>query len=178
MVDVAYCVTDDQSLVWRLLAHVYRERYGQEPPRIVKEDSGKPVFASAPGRHFSISHTKGAVLVVLADAPCGGDIELVRPVRDALARRVASRRELDEFDFIDLWVVKEGCVKLAGSVPGGEVYEYMRACEVERSADGVVVPWCGAVARFYDLGRWRASAVLSGRRVPCEIRAVSEGDLV
>ncbi|MFD8034620.1 4'-phosphopantetheinyl transferase family protein [Streptomyces sp. NPDC059717] len=88
---------------------------------------GRPVLAgAAPGApHFSLSHSRGAVLIGVARAPVGVDIEgLPRPERVSLCRSALhpwERRELEQCAgpgrpavFARLWARKEAYLKGTG----------------------------------------------------------------
>lgn len=93
--------------------------------KIAYTDTGKPVFTEG-GLYFSLSHTDGAAVAVLADRPVGADIEKMVEDRDFL--RLA-KRFLDEESFLalkkapqndiaerfySLWTAYEACAKLIG----------------------------------------------------------------
>ena len=81
-------------------------------PEIALSDSGKPYFPAFPGVQFSLSHTDGAVMVGLSDAPIGADIEKARPVRPRLMRRVADTESPEIF--FRAWVRAEALGKRDG----------------------------------------------------------------
>lgn len=62
-------------------------RCGLPAGRVEKTASGKPFFPEAPATHFSIAHTDGYAVVAVGDAPCGVDIERIRPLPERLCRR-------------------------------------------------------------------------------------------
>ncbi len=99
---------------YRLLEHAVGQVYGLPCPEVKKDGRGKPYFPARPDIFFSLSHTRGAVMVCLSDAPCGCDIERERPVRDSVLRRVCTPEELAQFDFFELWTLKESFYKLRG----------------------------------------------------------------
>lgn len=91
-------------------------------------DMGKPFLAGYPDFHFNISHTGGAVLLGISDAPVGVDIERIRPVHAKIARRFfapAEREYVGEGNgysrrFFEIWTAKEAFLKKEGlgiSVP-------------------------------------------------------------
>ena len=104
--------------VRRLLEAAVRQYWGIPLPEIAREGSGKPFFPSHPGMHFSLSHTKGYVLCAVSDRPVGADIQVIRPVSEALIRRVCTPAELGYFGFFDLWTLKESYIKLFGHLKG------------------------------------------------------------
>ena len=105
-----------------LLARMYQAHTGREMPPIRLTDRGKPYFENGP-LHFSISHTKRHVFVVLSEGPVGIDAEeMDRPINPRLAEKVLSPAERARFDaaadkqaaLLRLWVLKEAWVKYTG----------------------------------------------------------------
>lgn len=105
-----------------LLAQMYRRRTGEQLPQILKEERGKPYFASGDW-HFSISHTKNFVFCVLDTEPVGIDAEeLDRDIKLSLADKILSPAEKVRFDaagdkkraLLTFWVLKEAAGKLSG----------------------------------------------------------------
>jgi 4'-phosphopantetheinyl transferase len=76
---------------------------------------GKPRVA---GVEFSVSHSGDAVVVAVADAPCGVDVELLDGDRDiaGLSRLVLGEGEqaADEREFLRAWTRKEAVTKATG----------------------------------------------------------------
>lgn len=74
---------------------------------------GKPWFPAYPEVHFSLSHTRGAVLAAVAGEPVGVDVEQLRPLRWP---RVQARlgTDLTEAGFFRLWVRREARAKRRG----------------------------------------------------------------
>lgn len=106
----------------QLLAQLYREETGEDPPPVVKTDRGKPYFENSP-YHFSISHTPKHAFCVLAKENIAIDAEeLDRNVNLKLAHRVLSPGEKAQFDAVQdkrralltFWVLKEAAAKLSG----------------------------------------------------------------
>ena len=75
---------------------------------------GKPWFPAHPEVHFSLSHTRGAVLAALAGEPVGVDVEQLRPLRWP---RVKARlgTDLTGTEFFQLWVRREARAKRRGA---------------------------------------------------------------
>lgn len=105
-----------------LLARLYRENTGAEPPRILTADRGKPYFADGPW-HFSISHTKHHVFCALSERRIGIDAEeLDRDIDLRLAEKILSPGERAQYEqardkrlaLLTFWVLKEACAKLSG----------------------------------------------------------------
>ena len=90
---------------------------GKDLPAAAREPSGKPYFPEAPERCFSLSHTRGAVLLALSDRPVGADVELVRPAPPRLARRFGLEGE----DFFRSWVRREARGKRTGAGITGQL---------------------------------------------------------
>lgn len=108
---------EGRKLAWPLLAEAARRRWGwAELPPVERSSRGKPCFSGQPDRWFSLSHSGGAALCALSDGPVGVDVELVRPRRAGLPRRLLSEEELAAFDggwedFYRLWTLKESWCK-------------------------------------------------------------------
>lgn len=82
-------------------------------PEVTLSSFGKPGFADFPTVHFNLSHTTGAVLVAVADAPVGVDIEKIRPVSQRSMRRIAD--VTSERAFFQSWVRREARAKRGGA---------------------------------------------------------------
>ena len=87
-----------------------------------KDAYGKPFLRGAPARHFSLSHSHGHAAALLADVPCGVDLQR----RDEKITRLRTKFERDdERAFVEvqqdevaalhvLWGAKESLYKLWG----------------------------------------------------------------
>ena len=76
--------------------------------------AGQPYFPERPGLFLSLSHTEGAALLALSDAPMGVDIERVRPIPPRLGRDFAGREET----FWRRWTAAEAAAKREGRGAG------------------------------------------------------------
>lgn len=92
---------------------------------LVYGSAGKPALPGGP--EFSLSHTAGAVVLAVDQAPVGVDVESIRPVSSKLSKRVLSPAEYAWFaaqgsrpeDFFTLWTLKESYYKALGTgLPG------------------------------------------------------------
>lgn len=88
----------------------------------LREKNGKPYAVGVPF-FFNVSHSGEFVACAVDAQPVGIDVEVLRPVRPALARRVCCAEELafvapsGQFDsarFLQLWTAKEACLKRSG----------------------------------------------------------------
>lgn len=111
-----------------LLAHLLAATPGLDPARVrcARAPSGRLLLAEPAGWHLSLSHGDGVVAVLLAEAPCGVDIERSRP--RAGLQRVADRYfatteqawlaglapAAAQRDFFRLWTLKEAAAKARG----------------------------------------------------------------
>lgn len=96
-----------------MLRHAVRELFSWETlPEIAAEEHGRPCFPAHREAHFSLSHSVGAVLVGVHDAPLGVDIERLRPVRTA--RLKAALGAASERDFWQRWTAYESRCKRRG----------------------------------------------------------------
>ena len=86
----------------------------RELPEAAIDARGKPFFPERPDWHFSLSHTRGFVLAAVSASPVGADVQL-RDVRgERLADRLMSEKEREDFDFYELWSLRESLYKLTG----------------------------------------------------------------
>ncbi|MFF7261188.1 4'-phosphopantetheinyl transferase family protein [Streptomyces sp. NPDC008159] len=155
---------------------------------------GRPVLSDAgPGApHFSLSHSRGAVLVGVARTPVGVDIEgLPRPERVEVCRSALhpqERRELDDVPasdrpacFARLWARKEAYLKGTGVGVGGwtsEVYlgdegpdapprpPGWSVLDVRCGPDHAAAAAIRGPAPRATVHRLPAEAVLAGGRIP------------
>ncbi|HBC28390.1 MAG TPA: hypothetical protein DC006_01645 [Prevotellaceae bacterium] len=92
-------------------------------PRFGWNGHGKPFLPECPGLHFSMSHCRQAVGCLLAEKPCGLDIESIRAPKPTLVRRTMNTEEQErimgsaapEVEFTRLWTCKEAVFKLLGT---------------------------------------------------------------
>jgi|GEM_PF-2335569 len=88
---------------------------------VTEDGHGKPQLPGG-GLHFNLSHSGSAVVLAVAAAPVGIDIEEVRAVRPALIRRTLTAHESGLFTaanageraFFALWTAKESIMKADG----------------------------------------------------------------
>lgn len=92
------------ALYWKLRWRVL--------PEIALSGAGKPYFPGFSGVFFNISHTEGAVMVGVSDAPIGVDIERARPAPRRLTRRVAATDDAETF--FRVWTAAEAVGKRDG----------------------------------------------------------------
>ncbi|MGY4786615.1 4'-phosphopantetheinyl transferase family protein [Bacillus sp. OHL2] len=88
------------------------------------EGNGKPVVRQLPSFHFNLSHSGDWVVYAVDDAPVGIDIEEIKPIDLAIAKRFFSADEYQdllsqpaerqEAYFFHLWSMKEAFIKLTG----------------------------------------------------------------
>ena len=108
---------DGRQLAWPLLEQAVRLHWDWTAlPPVERSPRGKPFFPGLADRWFSLSHSGGLALCALSDAPVGVDIEVVRPRRASLPRRLLSPAELEGFDgtwedFYHIWTLKESWCK-------------------------------------------------------------------
>lgn len=87
-----FCCLKSYLMLLGLLAAVYPE-LDKAKPEFGYTEKGKPFLLARPDIHFSISHTKNAILVAIADAPIGVDIEAFRSPSAALIARTMNPTE-------------------------------------------------------------------------------------
>lgn len=114
-----------------------------EGPEIVRPYRGKPYFAGGK-RFFSLSHTGTRLLVGVSDFEVGVDAERRREVRAGMFERVATPCERAEFEFFELWTLREAVFKLTGR---GSIMDM----ELRREGGVVVTPFEGVLCRSYEM---------------------------
>lgn len=125
-----------------LLAYAVRAVWGIALPETAELPGGKPYFPACPQLHFSVSHTRTAALVAVSVAPVGADVEQVRPLHPAMARRLA-QADCGDLQPFELWTLRESWFKLTGA---GD----LRTIPFRRAAGVLVPPEAGALCRVYD----------------------------
>ena len=99
---------------WALLAEGLN-RLGLPLYEAEFEETGKPRFRNS-GLCFSLSHSGRCAAVLIADSPCGVDIEEIREIKENLVQRCMHPEELaSDMDFFEAWTKKECLAKLDGS---------------------------------------------------------------
>lgn len=99
---------------WALLAEGLKG-LGEPAHTVAFSETGKPYFTDSP-LHFSLSHSGSFAAALIADSPCGVDIEQLRKVKDGLIHRCMHPDELVAgMDFFEAWTKKECLAKLNGS---------------------------------------------------------------
>ena len=159
---------NQSEAVRELLRYAIREVYGAEMPNIAKTPDGKPYFPERTDIHFSLSHSKKYVMCAVADCPVGADMEEERTVRDGVPERVCSVRELEEFEFFELWVLKESFIKFKGRLTAN-----MREMEFLHRDGEIVAPECGVRAALYVPKPGLHAAVCSIGELPTEMEYVA-----
>lgn len=90
--DSLYNRKREHSLGRELLDFGLKREYGRTWE--VRDGSGtKPYLLGAPGISFNISHTRGLAVCAISRRAVGVDVELVRPFKESLLRRVCSEEE-------------------------------------------------------------------------------------
>lgn len=131
-----------------------------ELPAVAADSRGKPYFPEQPDWQFSLSHTRGFVLAAVSEKPVGADVQLRDGRGERLAGRLMSEREREQFDFYELWSLRESLYKLTGEGS-------LRTLRFERRG-GLIVPPCeGAQCRTYgDIPGCSAAAASLGEPLP------------
>jgi len=117
-----------------LLEYAVRDTWDMDLPEMSPPGSGKPVFVGLEDKHFSVSHSKTHVLVALSDAPVGADLETRRDISEKSKRLIMNGQEFRDFDFFELWCLRESVYKLNGA---GNLREILR---FQKDGDRIMGP--------------------------------------
>lgn len=181
-----YCAprgeTSGSAAVRSLLERAFRNDYVGAFPVIKKTPNGKPYFPGRPEVHFSLSHTKTHVLCAISDVPVGADIEAPRNISARAIGFFCSPEELSIFDPLDLWVLKESCVKLFGgtltsvknlrfSRSGDSIY-LIANNDYRLSAAGYISSDKNVVSSLYSFDNCRAAVSCFGGKLPTSIELI------
>ena len=132
----------------------------RELPEAAIDARGKPFFPERPDWHFSLSHTRGFVLAAVSASPVVADVQLRDGRGERLAERLMSEKEREDFDFYELWSLRESLYKLTGE--GG-----LRDMRFERRGGLIVPPKAGAFCRVYaDIPGCAAAAASCAEPLP------------
>ena len=172
-----YCVErggfDASRGVVALLEHAVFQLFGIKLPEIKKTVTGKPYFPERPDIFFSLSHTTTHLLAAVSDSPVGADIETIRPVRAGVSERVCAPPELRQFDFFELWVLKESFIKVTG-----ETRVNLRDLCFRRDGGQIKTPDCDVRARLFDAVPGCAAAVcVKGGEIHARIVMVDPAEI-
>ena len=145
-----------EVLAWRAIV---RRELGAEV-QIGYDEYGAPQV-DIPTTYISVSHSKGAVSVLISDAPCAVDIE--RAERDfcKVASRYLSEREMAMAEennlFAEIWCAKEA------------LYKYHKVGKLDFVRDVVI--------RDYSPQRGVLTATICDGE-PIEVEVATDGDLI
>lgn len=131
-----YCCLKSYLMLTELLGAVYPE-LDYVLPEFAYTAEGKPYLPGRPDIHFSISHTKNAILVALSGEPIGADIEMLRTPSEGLLEKTMSDEERRQIAasaeegaaFTALWTRKEAVLKLRGTGILGELHSVLEGSE-------------------------------------------------
>ena len=140
-----FCCLKSYLMLLELLSAVYPE-LDTSKPEFGYTAQGKPFLLARPDIHFSISHSKNAILVAISDAPIGVDIEAFRSPSAALIARTMNATEqaaiatadgwnihrtpgTREALFSAIWTRKEAVLKLRGTGIEGDLKHVLSGTE-------------------------------------------------
>lgn len=101
------------AAVWELLRELLAAKGFERMPEVVKNTAGKPYFKGNP-IYFSLSHTAGAVAVVISDSEIGVDLQIVRPISRRVAERYLATDSDNPRELTRRWVEFESYGKFLG----------------------------------------------------------------
>lgn len=126
----------EHDIAYKLLAFALRQEFAIENiPAIARETGGKPFFPGMRNLHFNISHSKGAVVVVLHDKPIGVDTEKLRPAPKRLSAG------MDDREFFRWWTAVEATVKRQGGSISAILQDKVEVDPLCRTFEGILPGW-------------------------------------
>jgi len=111
---------DGKSAARRAMAAALAQAEIPTDAEVAKTVLGKPYLPQFPGVHFNLSHSGPWGVCALSCAPVGVDVELVRPLRQDVAKRFFTKTEQlylachPAEEFFRLWTRKESFSKALG----------------------------------------------------------------
>ncbi len=93
-----------------------------EELQFLRSPGGKPYLEGTP-LHFNLTHSGDFAACVIDHSPVGIDLEVLRPIRPELCKKVCNSAELeflyrsgtfDSIRFLQIWTAKEALLKLSG----------------------------------------------------------------
>lgn len=108
-------------------------------PEFAYNEYGKPYLLARPDLHFSISHTKNAIVVALSGKPIGVDVEQIRHPSDGLLGKTMNQEEQHQIAsaacpdtaFTVLWTQKEAVLKLLGTGIQDDLHNVLTDCPAQ-----------------------------------------------
>lgn len=106
----------------KLLAFALRKE-GKDADQAMRKDAyGRPYLEGGQGLHLSFTHNEELLLLLVLNAPCGIDVERIRPFEEGLFHRVLSPMEQEEvrksvresLAFFQFFTLKEAYGKALG----------------------------------------------------------------
>ena len=116
----------EHNVAYTLLASMLHKHFSIVSPNILKNENGKP-YVNIDGVHFSLSHTHGLAVCVVADTPVGVDCERIQTKSGTETQKFAKRffvenefislekGNFSSLDFYKVWTAKEATIKKRGS---------------------------------------------------------------
>lgn len=83
-------------------------------PDIITDVNGKPRLAGRNDLYFSIAHSANVVMCLLAEHPCGCDVEQIQNRDEEVVRAALTPEEFEHEDFFEVWTRKEAYLKALG----------------------------------------------------------------
>ncbi len=154
-----FCCLKSYCMLMELIASVSPTLDGQTP-EFAYNEHGKPYLADRPDIHFSISHTKNAILVAISNTPIGVDVEHVRLPSDGLIEKTMNPEEQAQIaaspspaqTFTSLWTQKEAVLKLRGTGILDDLHNVL----TDAARDGILLTshTCLGASCCYSFAQW------------------------
>ncbi len=105
-----------------LLEKLLWENHIQRPYVYSTSSTGKPIFLQPKNINFSISHADFVAVCVIADIPCGIDIDRITDYDESIAKKYFTKYDLEYLEslketelpkgFTEIWTFKEAVCKM------------------------------------------------------------------
>ena len=173
-----------QSLGAGLLLRWALQRHGVMPEKLSYGAKGKP---EAEGLFFNLSHSGQWAVCAISDGPVGCDVEEIAAVRDGVAERFFTQKEveyLNRFDgeeraaaFFRLWTLKESYMKMTGEglSLGLDRFEFDLTGQPKVKRDGAV---CDCHIKEYELPGYKLSVCAESAEFVQGVQYVDTKDII
>lgn len=173
-----------QSLGAGLLLKWALQRYGATAEKLSYGSNGKPEAESV---YFNLSHSGQWAVCAVGDGPVGCDVEEIVVVRNGVAERFFTQKEveyLNRFDgeervaeFFRLWTLKESYMKMTGEGMslGLDRFEFDLTGQPQVKRDGAA---CDCHIKEYELPGYKLTVCAEEKEFAENLQFVDTKDII